>query len=264
MLTNRIEAYSAGYDSAIPTPHTVIDGFFRSDFIDPLASQFPPLEQMAKIFREPMSYKGQTSDIANKAPAFASVFETLQSAEFIAQLEVVTGIKSLLPDPVLAGGGLHQSPSSGFLDLHVDANFHPIDKTLHRRLNLIVYVSPGWDDAWGGHFELWSARGKKPDRRIHSIPPRYNRAVIFNTTRTSWHGVAPVRSPAGQSRKSLALFYYTKERPAEETYVDSSSIWANRSVAWKRAIYPVMNCSIAALKPYAKHLRRKNKFDAAL
>jgi len=36
----------------------------------------------------------------------------------------------------------------------------------------------------------------------------------------------------------------------------------NKTVLWKRALYPVMNAAIAALKPYAKYLRRK-VFDAS-
>ncbi|HKB83882.1 MAG TPA: hypothetical protein VKD04_11845, partial [Burkholderiales bacterium] len=62
--------------------------------------------------------------------------------------------------------------------------------------------------------------------------------------------------------KSLALYYYTTARPEIEVYKDSSVIWMNKTVPWKRAIYPIMNAAIAALKPYAKYLRRK-VFDAS-
>lgn len=251
------------YQQAKPYPHITIDNFLPADLAMQLAHEFPGLEQMSKLFNEPMSYKAQTSDVAHKAPAFAGIFAELQSPAFRAALEQITGICNLLADDMLAGGGLHQSPNSGFLDLHVDANFHPFDKSMHRRLNLLIYLSPDWNEAWGGQLQLWTDKNKKPDRLGKAVTPAFNRAVIFSTTRTSWHGVAPITCPPGQSRKSLALYYYTSERAADEVYTDSSVIWYSKTILWKRLTYPALNFTIARLKPYAKYLRRKGAFDAA-
>jgi hypothetical protein len=259
----RIADAREAYMNATPYPHVVIGDFFPPDVAMRLANEFPPLEQMSKLFKEPMSYKGQTSDVQTKAPAFAPIFADLQSAEFLSEVSQITGIERLMCDDILAGGGLHQSPNSGFLDIHVDANFHPFDKSMHRRVNLLVYLNKDWDDAWGGQFEIWSDKNNKPDRLEKSISPVFNRAVLFGTTRTSWHGVAPISCPEGRARKSLALYYYTAERPTAEIYRDSSVIWHNRRVWWKRAVYPTMNFAIARLKPYAKYLRRRGTFDAA-
>ena len=262
-VITRVDDLSHAYRHANPYPHIVIDEFLRPEVAEALFAGFPRIEQMPKIFREPMSYKGQLSDIDAKWPAFSEVFAQLQSAPFRAFIGRITGIDGLQPDPMLAGGGLHQSPRSGFLDLHVDANFHPYDKGLHRRVNILIYVERDWQDGWGGQLELWSDRNKKPFEQVALVPPRFNRAVIFNTTRTSWHGVAAVACPDGHSRKSLALYYYTPSRPADEVYKDSSVIWMNRNSRWKRAVYPVMNFAIARLKPYAKYMRRRGAFDAA-
>jgi hypothetical protein len=258
-----VDRLAAEYRAARPYPHIAIDGFLRPEMARSLYDGFPRLEEMSKVFREPMSYKGQLSDIDGKWPAFSPVFATLQSAAFRGLVGRISGIDGLLPDAILAGGGLHQSPRSGFLDLHVDANMHPFDKTLHRRVNILIYVQPGWQESWGGQLELWSDRNHKPFEKIRAVVPAFNRAVIFSTTRTSWHGVAAVNCPDGSSRKSLALYYYTTDRPKEEIYQDSSVIWMNRSSPWKRALYPVMNFAIARLKPYARYLRRSDSFDAA-
>jgi len=228
------------------------------------------MEQMPMMFSEPMSYKGQLSDINGKWPQFSAVFEVLQSQEFRDLMSEISGISELLDDPILAGGGLHQSPKLGFLDLHVDANFHPIDKSLHRRLNLLIYLNSDWNPEWGGQFEIWSDRNKKPFKLAKRIAPAFNRAVIFSTTRTSWHGVTPINCTNGCTRKSIALYYYTTSRPKQESYRDSSVIWHNRTHLWKRALYPPMNIGIAVMKPYAKRLRwlksllgRKDIFDAS-
>jgi hypothetical protein len=262
-VIGRTDELARAYASAKPYPHIVIDDFLRRDVAEGLFAGFPRIEEMPKIFREPMSYKGQLSDIDARWPSFTEVFAQLQSAPFRAFIGRISGIDGLLADPILAGGGLHQSPRSGFLDLHVDANFHPFDKGLHRRINILIYVERDWQDDWGGQLELWSDRNRKPFELVASVPPRFNRAAIFSTTRTSWHGVTAVACPEGHSRKSLALYYYTPTRPEAEIYQDSSVIWMNRNSLWKRAVYPVMNFAIARLKPYAKYVRRRGAFDAA-
>ena len=203
-VVGSVEALAAEYQrsSTVPFPHIVINEFLKPEVAQQLAVGFPTMDKMSKIFREPMSYKGQLSDIATRWPSFSAIFAELQSDEFRAMMGRITGINALLPDQMLAGGGLHQSPRSGFLDLHVDANFHPFDKTMHRRVNILVYVEPGWQDEWGGQFEMWSNRDNKPAVRIKAVTPKFNRALIFNTTGKSWHGVSAVNCPAGASRKS--------------------------------------------------------------
>jgi hypothetical protein len=249
-------------NNSSPFPHISIDNFFRPEVAEYLYKNFPGMDEMPNIFREPMSYKGQLSDIDGKWPIFSEVFRALQSDEFRGYLSVLTGIPGLLPDKLLAGGGLHQSPKSGFLDIHVDANYHPLDKSLHRRVNIIIYINKNWDSRWGGDLQLWTDDGNKPGLLKSCISPLYNRAAIFSTTRTSWHGVSPVTCPDNQSRKSLALYYYTKTRPLEEQYADSSVIWMSKTNVFKRVLYPVLNFVIKLLKPYAKYIRR-NVFDAS-
>jgi hypothetical protein len=253
----RLDALAETYRDNQPFRHIVIDDFLRPEITAFACARFPALEDMPTIFKEPMAYKGQLSDVAGRAPALAPIFATLQAPAFRAVIERISGIAKLIDDPALAGGGLHQSPRSGFLDLHVDANYHPFDKSLHRRVNLLIYLSRDWSQAWGGELQLWSDRDNRPAEKLRSVAPLFNRAVIFSTTRTSWHGVGPIACPEGQTRRSLALYYYTKERPADELYRDSSVIWMNRSVLWKRALYPLMNFAIAKLRPYsfAKRLR---------
>lgn len=257
-----LSAFASVYSKNDPFPHIVIDGFFREDIAEYLYNNFPKMSQMPNIFKEPMSFKGQLSDIDGKWPQFSQVFDELQSDKFRVFLGELSGIKDLKSDPILAGGGLHQSPKSGFLDIHVDANFHPLRKDLHRRLNIIIYINKEWQSSWGGNLELWNDIGNRPGDLSVSVEPKFNRAVIFSTTRTSWHGVKPVYCPEGQSRKSLALYYYTQGRPIEELYEDSSVIWMNKSNPIKKILYPLLNYSIKLLKPYAKYIRR-NVFDAS-
>jgi hypothetical protein len=86
---------------------------------------------------------------------------------------------------------------------------HHHQKNWRRRVNLIVYLNRTWDEAWGGAIELWDRQMR---RCVVRIPPLYNNAVIFNTDEPSYHGFPDaLRCPAGVTRRSLALYYYTVE-----------------------------------------------------
>lgn len=84
-----------------------------------------------------------------------------------------------------------------------------------RRVNLIVYMQPGWKEEWGGSLGLWATDtdGRTPGELIQQIPCLFNRAVIFDTSQNSWHGLPePVKSPEGICRNSMATYYLCQPR----------------------------------------------------
>ena len=102
---------------------------------------------------------------------------------------------------------MHQA--GDYLNVHFDYDIHP-KLDMKRKLNLIVYMNPNWQESWGGNLGLWShdEEAQQPKELIKSIPPLFNRAVIFDTTQNSWHGVTEgIFSPEGQYRKSIATYY---------------------------------------------------------
>ncbi len=105
---------------------------------------------------------------------------------------------------------MHMTGPQGRLDVHVDFNVVE-DKGWHRRLNILVYLNPEWQEAWGGNVELWDADVRHCH---HSLAPVFNRCVLFETSEISFHGVSAVRCPPGVARQSFAAYYYTAEAPA--------------------------------------------------
>ena len=110
---------------------------------------------------------------------------------------------------------------------HIDFNYHPKSRA-HRRLNLIVYLNREWEESWGGVLELsedpWNA-DCAPSLRVL---PLFNRAVIFETNEESWHGFPRIRFPEDRkdlTRRSFAIYLYTKERPAEEVASPHSTVY---------------------------------------
>jgi hypothetical protein len=121
----------------------------------------------------------------------------------------LTGIEGLLPDPYYNGGGFHEISRGGKLGIHADFR---INEQLHlsRRLNVLIYLNKGWDDDFGGKFEIWSKDALSMER---AISPLFNRCVVFNTDGNSYHGhPEALNTPENVTRKSIALYYYTASK----------------------------------------------------
>lgn len=133
----------------------------------------------------------------------------LCSDPFIDLISRIVGNK-LYADPGLHGGGWHIHSRGGKLNVHLDYDIHPKMHDMQRKLNLIVYLTPDWQDSWGGGLELWSHDDKtgKPKKCVKKISNKFNRAVLFDTTQNSWHGLPePLNCPENVYRKSLATYY---------------------------------------------------------
>ena len=201
------------YASAHPFPHIVIDGFLPDEVLDGVLAEFPKPHQADWFaFDSPLERKLATKDDSTMGEATRHLFTELNSGPFIDFLERLTGIDGLVPDPHLIGGGLHQIERGGHLKVHADFNRHP-RTGLERRLNLLLYLNRSWREEYGGALELWSRDMSTSEAQIL---PVFNRCVVFSTTDTSYHGhPEPLGCPEGETRKSMALYYYSKGRPGE-------------------------------------------------
>ena len=200
-----------------PFRHIVIDSFLASGFLEQLTAEFPPFDpkQALNEFGE-VGRKAVVQNLRRLGRSYQEFDRLVRSGEFLSLVEKITDIPKLLYDPDYAGGGCHENLDGQELDPHVDFNYHP-HGNLHRRLNLILFLNPEWDPAWGGALELhedpWLAAGRN---RITTIQPAANRCVIFETSEHSWHGFPKIDLPADKkhlSRRSIAVYFYTKQRP---------------------------------------------------
>lgn len=218
----------AQYRDAEPFPHIVLDGVFEELVLEKILAEFPDLSLSENTFR----FRGPGErKLAGKGedqfgPETCSLMHFLNSAPFLTFLQELTGIKeTLLPDPYFYGGGLHEIKQDGFLKLHVDFNKHPT-LDLDRRINVLVYLNKDWQEHYGGHLELWD---RSLHRCVQKISPAFNRMVIFSTTDYSWHGHPdPLACPSELSRKSLALYYFSLGRPAEEVGENHRTLFRGR------------------------------------
>lgn len=196
---------SKAHKAAKPFAHSVIDNFLNPDWAKRALADYD------KINWQSYRHYNENKEGANRAlePNIAAVIDALNSQEFLNILTEITGIKNLIPDKELLSGGIHQSKRGGFLNIHADFTVHPYKKNYRRRINVLVYLNPEWDDAWGGRLELWNKDMSKAEQ---VVSPVFNRCVIFNTDEHSFHGhPTPMTCPDGVYRRSIALYYYTEE-----------------------------------------------------
>ena len=239
--TSRLPALTKQYAANKPVPHILLKDFLSTEAAFEIAKEFPNCDTDAWT-----QYKHRNENKLGMArrelfPAgLREVTDELNSSPFLQWLSTLTGIPGLIADPSLEGGGLHQAGRGGFLNVHTDFSHHHYHKHWRRRVNLILYLNPAWQPGWGGDIELWDIGMR---HCLVKYPPLLNHAMIFNTDERSLHGFPePLECPEGESRKSLALYYYTVERgskivPSSTNYrarpndgvIKSALIWLDKA-----------------------------------
>lgn len=202
------------YRSAHPFNHCVIDNFLNPEIAATVEDEF--LDYSSEkwfCYKNALEEKKALNDWNSFPPCTYALFQELSSPSFISHLETIVGQK-LYADPGLHGGGWHIHGPGGNLNPHLDYSLHP-KLGLQRKLNIIIYVSRKMEDHHGGHFGLWSCDSEgQPDRLVKEVAPQFNRAVIFDTTQNSWHGMSnALTQPEGIYRKSLAIYYLCDPGP---------------------------------------------------
>lgn len=231
---NKPDQWQAEFKSASPFKYSVIEDFFDEAFCRRLVATFPPFdERLAMNENGQVGQKCTHQDLRALGGAWKEVDQFIKSPDFLQWLSKTTGINDLLYDPHYFGGGTHENRHGQDLDVHVDFNRHPITGW-HRRLNLIVYLNDEWDNGWGGAIEFHKDPRDPDGNEIKVVKPALNRAVIFETTYWSWHGFERIELPMGdqdqRSRKSLALYFYTRTRPESELTPPHSTIYVERQL----------------------------------
>lgn len=255
IVSPKIAADAAGlcrrFVCAQPFPHVVIDDFFDAGFVAALLAEFPPFASGNTAGDYGAAGGKSTFErVRTLGPAFSTLDATIASSSFLELVSRLTGIEALIYDPWYLGGGTHENRDGQYLSAHVDFNYHPSERW-HRRLNLIVYLDAGWEPAWGGNLQLFGDPYADAEPAV-VVPPAQNRCVIFETSERSWHGFDRICLPPHErhrSRRSIALYFYSKERPADEIAPKHSTHYVNRQLPRRfEAGYRLGSDDVALLK----------------
>ncbi|MEM9242526.1 MAG: 2OG-Fe(II) oxygenase [Pseudomonadota bacterium] len=207
-----IKASSKNWRDQKPFPHFIVDNFFPLELAKLLESEFPDYtDDIWHTYGNAIEMKKACNNW-NAFPSYTyRVFQYLNSLEVVSFLsQTLFNGQVLYADNGLNGGGWHIHGKGGKLNTHLDYSIHPKLKK-QRKLNIIIYMNSSWKPQWGGSLGLWSHESAEtPGKLVKEIEPVFNRAVIFDTTCNSWHGLPnPLTCPQRQYRKSLAIYYLT-------------------------------------------------------
>jgi Rps23 Pro-64 3,4-dihydroxylase Tpa1-like proline 4-hydroxylase len=209
-----IDSLKPAWERSRPFNHLVFDDFLSEEIAAAVVEEFPAFDEDAwRIYNNAIEVKKLQNHWDKFGATTYRLFQWLNSRAFIAELEKLTDCP-LHADFGLNGGGLHTHRSGGKLNTHLDYSIHP-KLRLERRLNLLIYITPGWQEEWGGALGLWAKdkHANAPGELCETIAPLFNRAVVFDTSQDSWHGLPePILCPADVTRNSLAVYYLCEPR----------------------------------------------------
>jgi len=206
----RLSHLAKQYAENHPVPHIRLSDFLADEAASQAAQEFPRAD--SKSWTHYQHCNENKLGMAKREwfpSSLRAIADELNTPAFLTWLSGLTGIADLIADPSLEGGGLHQAGRGGFLNVHTDFSHHHYHETWRRRVNLILYLNPAWRAEWGGWIELWDA---KMERCVVKYRPLLNHVLIFNTEQCLHGFPEPLECPEGESRRSLALYYYSLDR----------------------------------------------------
>ncbi len=186
-----------------PVRYVVIDDFLDASVAQQLLDEFPSPQDMPKSRDYVFSDKRELSTLDRHTDTSRMLHDALVSPAFTEFLSDLVG-RPVFLDPEYVGGGFHAGEPGSYLDLHTDFNLHPVHHDWHRMLNILIYLNPGWEPSWGGQLQLTD----RPDRPGTTVDPLFNRAVVMESTDSSYHGYEQLRFPEGTARRSIAAYAY--------------------------------------------------------
>lgn len=197
------------FTHAEPFPHIVLDDFLPQDTAEELLKEFNEKRSGWKHYHHYNERKSAVTELEQMPPHTRRVFEALLSQPMIDFIAELTGISDLISDPDLEGAGMHKVEPGGHLNIHTDFLTHTKKRSWRREINLLIYLNKDWQEDWNGNLELWDP---EMTECVHSVPPAFNRCVIFNTVPRSYHGHPhKLACPAGECRKHILIYYYRDE-----------------------------------------------------
>ena len=202
-LENNKKLLRENYLTAFPFPHLIIDDFCESEKVEEMLRLIPELDNKSRDYMF-ASNKFEKSNYMELGLVFEEFYQDLRSDRFNDFLSYIA-CENVFVDPKNHGGGLHQGKKNSFLDMHLDFNYHPINKNWYRNMNLLFYLNKDWVNEYKGHLKIEDLRsGEKTELNVP-----FNRMIIQQCRPYTLHGYDMTNFPDGRFRTSIATYAYT-------------------------------------------------------
>jgi len=210
------------------TRHFFVDDLLPVDVCNKIYDAFPKTGNGfndRKSFRE---RKKTSADLSSFSGILTDITYAIQDTRIIDLISQYTKIEHLWPDKNLYAGGLSMMFKGDYLNPHID-NSHDMDRKMYRRLNVLYYVTPEWSVETGGNLELWDDNKLVPK----TISSKFNRLVVMETNKTSWHSVSPVL--VDRARCCVSNYYFSNYSPDDSSYFHVTSFTGRPEESLRRA-----------------------------
>ena len=191
------------FDEASGTRFLVIDDLLTESVVSQIYEDFNELDKFWK-YRDTFRERKKTfAELSKASQLIKDITFALQAQSVLDFFSELTEIEELEGDPLLYAGGVSMMEKGDFLNPHID-NSHNIDRKLYRKFNALFYVTPNWQESFGGNLELWD----RSVTRTTEIASLCNRLVIMETNKESWHSVNEVN--VDKRRCCVSNYYFSK------------------------------------------------------
>ena len=214
-ILNELHISSDDYNATKPYPHYYQDNFLEKSFADELQKEILniPASEFDR-YNNPFEQKYTLRDKYNFPEKLKELFFRLESPEFVNHLSSIIGVK-LLIDPARNFWGVHTYDNGDYLDIHVDAGFHPTTKQ-KKHITLGIYLSYNWKDTYGCDLEVWEGTNAAYDdakltKLVASVPPMFNRLIVFTCDDYSWHGNPVPQHGSDDSKRIFITMSYLSD-----------------------------------------------------
>lgn len=180
-----------------------IDDLLPEDLAVKFYDVFPkPSEMVLKKSIREDKYVAAQMNLYN--PILEEIIYAFQDKRIVSLIGEICNIKEAIPDEYLYAGGISMMGNKQFLNPHLD-NSHDKERERWRVLNLLYYVTPNWQEEYGGNLELWQNGLNEKQITIHS---KFNRLIVMATHNQSLHSVSPVVFDG--FRCCISNYYFSK------------------------------------------------------
>lgn len=198
-----------------PYQHYAEENVLDKNFAEDIQNEILNIpEEKWDRYDNPFEQKLTVKDKFDLPPKCMELFNYLESDEFISHLSVMVGYK-LIKDEYRNFWGIHKYNDGDYLDIHVDAGIHPMNK-LKKQVTLGFYFSKDWKEENSGHLEVWEGTNAGLDdakitKCITKILPKHNTMIFFECNDFSWHGnPSRVNIKNGENRIFFTLSYLSE------------------------------------------------------
>lgn len=208
----------------------VLDDLLPTEIAEQIYAHFPKPKKM-HLLSSAGRIKLKYSHLKDTASILQDINAAIQDPKVVAVIEEITGVKNQIPDPTRFAGGVSTLLKGYYINPHLD-NSHDVETKRHyRTMNVLYYVSPNWSLENGGNYELWDE--SLSNRLV--VPSLFNRLLVMETNRRSWHAVNPVLCEA--PRCCIFNYYFSEQSPEGVDYFfDAPSFKARPEQKFRRAL----------------------------